>query len=42
MKTTDLPGWEFEDPLSEIGGLVGKGIPGNVKDEAEGHNKAVS
>ena len=39
-KTTDLPGWEFEDPISEIGRLVGKGIvPGNVEDEAEGRKK---
>ena len=35
-KTTDLPGWEFEDPLSEIGRLVGQGIV--PEDEAEGRN----
>ena len=38
-KTTDLPGREFEDPLSEVGSLVGKGIvPGKVEHEAEGRN----
>ena len=36
MKTIDLPGWVFEDPLSEIGRLVGQGIV--PKNKAEGCN----
>jgi hypothetical protein len=39
--TTDLPGLELDDPLSEIGRMVvvGKGrVPGNVEDDAEGRN----
>ena len=36
--TTDLPGVELGDPLSE-NGRVGKGrVSGNVEDDAEGRN----